>query len=274
MKKLFSCVTYSMYQWQVCSYLKATAILMGLQEGNKKFCCFLCEWDSCAKGVHHSKKNWPLRKRTKNVAHQRLADSCTKLLRLLLIKFGLKNISLKETQRNGPAFSFLCEKFPSLNTEKNKAGVFTCPQTCQLCRETQLMSLSVATRGSLECLSACCDWLSRKRKSRQLREICVRCYNFIEEARKLGCNMPLKTHFLHSNLDSLPANCGAVSDELQQTSWRRWIDKRTNRELPCWPITDGRWSGMLRKFSKSDDREGASFYSGQFTGVSYFHTAV
>jgi hypothetical protein len=30
---------------------------------------------------------------------------------------------------------------------------------------------------------------------------------------KLRCNMSLKMHFLHSHLDSFPANCGAVSDE-------------------------------------------------------------
>jgi hypothetical protein len=59
------------------------------------------------------------------------------LLRTLLIKFGLVNISLKELHRNVPAFSFLCEKFPSLNTEKAKAGVFTGPPICQLCKEPQ-----------------------------------------------------------------------------------------------------------------------------------------
>jgi hypothetical protein len=31
--------------------------------------------------------------------------------------------------------------------------------------------------------------------------------------QKLGCNMSLKIHFLHSHLDFFPKNCGAVSDE-------------------------------------------------------------
>jgi hypothetical protein len=30
---------------------------------------------------------------------------------------------------------------------------------------------------------------------------------------KLGCNMLLKIHFLHSHLDFFPENCGAASDE-------------------------------------------------------------
>lgn len=31
--------------------------------------------------------------------------------------------------------------------------------------------------------------------------------------QKLGCNISLKIHFLHSHLDFFPENCGAVSDE-------------------------------------------------------------
>jgi hypothetical protein len=30
---------------------------------------------------------------------------------------------------------------------------------------------------------------------------------------KLGCNMSLKIHMLHSHLDFFPYNCGMVSDE-------------------------------------------------------------
>jgi len=37
--------------------------------------------------------------------------------------------------------------------------------------------------------------------------------NLLQSYYKLGCNMSLKTHFLHSHLDILPENCGAVSDE-------------------------------------------------------------
>lgn len=32
----------------------------------------------------------------------------------------------------------------------------------------------------------------------------------------LGCSISLKIHFLHSNLDFFPVNCGAVSDERGQ----------------------------------------------------------
>jgi len=37
--------------------------------------------------------------------------------------------------------------------------------------------------------------------------------NLSQSYQKLGCNMALKIHFLHSHLDFFPENCGAVSDE-------------------------------------------------------------
>ena len=35
----------------------------------------------------------------------------------------------------------------------------------------------------------------------------------MQSYQKLGCNVSLKIHFLHSHLDLFPENCGAVSDE-------------------------------------------------------------
>jgi len=37
--------------------------------------------------------------------------------------------------------------------------------------------------------------------------------NLLQSYQKLGCNMSLKTYFLHSHLDFFPENCGTVSDE-------------------------------------------------------------
>jgi hypothetical protein len=122
MKEILSCVNYKTYQWRICSDLKETAILMGLQEGYIKFCCFLCGWDSHAVSFHYSKKNWPLHKShtpgTKNVAYQPLVDPLKLLLCPLHIKSGLMKNFVKALDRNGPASSFLCEKFPGLSTEK------------------------------------------------------------------------------------------------------------------------------------------------------------
>jgi len=37
--------------------------------------------------------------------------------------------------------------------------------------------------------------------------------NLLQSYQKLGCNMSLNIHFLHSHLDIFSENCGAVSDE-------------------------------------------------------------
>jgi hypothetical protein len=37
--------------------------------------------------------------------------------------------------------------------------------------------------------------------------------NLSQSYQKLGCNMSLKKHFLHSHLDFFPENCGSLSDE-------------------------------------------------------------
>jgi hypothetical protein len=37
--------------------------------------------------------------------------------------------------------------------------------------------------------------------------------NLITSYEKLGCNVSLKMHFLHSHFDSFPVDCGAISDE-------------------------------------------------------------
>jgi len=37
--------------------------------------------------------------------------------------------------------------------------------------------------------------------------------NLLQSCQKLGCNMSLNMHFLHSHLDFFPENCSAVSDE-------------------------------------------------------------
>jgi len=45
-------VDYKKYQWEVCADFKVIAVLLGLQAGYTKYCCFLCEWDSRARGTH------------------------------------------------------------------------------------------------------------------------------------------------------------------------------------------------------------------------------
>jgi len=44
MKILIEAINYDKFKWQICGDLKVTALLLGLQQGFTKYCCFICEW--------------------------------------------------------------------------------------------------------------------------------------------------------------------------------------------------------------------------------------
>ena len=69
--------------------------------------------------------------------------------------------------------------------------------------------------------------------------------NLLSSYHKMGCNMSLKLHFLHSHLNCFPESCGKVSDEHgerfhQQTSLieKRYQGKWSARMLAdyCWTV--------------------------------------
>ena len=101
----------------------------------KQNCYFLHEWNGCAKCVQSGKKNWPQHKShtpgVKNMAHQ------PSYILPLQIKLGLMKNSTRTLDRNGPAFSFLCEKFQRLS-RKIKVGIFTDLQICWLIKDPKL----------------------------------------------------------------------------------------------------------------------------------------
>ncbi|GBM06165.1 hypothetical protein AVEN_167059-1 [Araneus ventricosus] len=61
LNKLLEMINYSKHGWQICADLKVVSLLMGLQLGYTKYCCFLCLWDSIAIALHDIKKDWPQR---------------------------------------------------------------------------------------------------------------------------------------------------------------------------------------------------------------------
>ena len=61
MKEILCLINYDKHQWKIVSKLKVLTILLGMQGGNTKYPCYLCEWDSRAKG-HYKCSYWPQRK--------------------------------------------------------------------------------------------------------------------------------------------------------------------------------------------------------------------
>ncbi|XP_075237514.1 uncharacterized protein LOC142333843 [Lycorma delicatula] len=48
----------AMYEWNICGDLKIIALILGLQLGYTKYCCFLCEWDSRDRKYRFIRKEW------------------------------------------------------------------------------------------------------------------------------------------------------------------------------------------------------------------------
>ncbi len=57
MEKILRFVSYATHKWKIVSDLKVLTILFGMQGGNTKHPCYLCEWDSCARN-RYDRKEW------------------------------------------------------------------------------------------------------------------------------------------------------------------------------------------------------------------------
>jgi len=111
LKQLLKKIEYRMHGWQICADLKVVSLLMDLQQGYTKYCCFLCQWDSRAKELHYIKRDWPPRASPKvgemNVENSPLTDSHKIILPPLHIKLGLAKNLIKAMNQNGSAFKYL-----------------------------------------------------------------------------------------------------------------------------------------------------------------------
>jgi len=108
------------------------ALLLGLQQGFTKYCCFICEWDSRARSLHYKRKDWPARKSLEpgimNVENQPLVEPSKILLSSMHLKFDLMKNFVKTLNKEKAPFNYLWEKFPRLNEAKLKVGIFIGPQ--------------------------------------------------------------------------------------------------------------------------------------------------
>lgn len=43
LREILMKINYEAFKWKICTDLKVVAVLMGLQAGYTKYCCFVCE---------------------------------------------------------------------------------------------------------------------------------------------------------------------------------------------------------------------------------------
>lgn len=215
MKQLLHSVQYNKHNWCLCGDLKVVALLLGMQLGFTKYCCFLCEWDSRASGLHYDKKDWTPRTTfipgTKSIAHEPLVDPKKVILPPLHIKLGLVKNFVKAMKQDYPGFMYLKKKFPHVSDAKIKAGIFVGPQIRQLMNDYHFQNLLVdeELRAWLALKSVVSNFLGNYRAPNYAEIVA----DMLEAFKQMKCNMSLKVHFLHSHLDFFPVNCGDVSDE-------------------------------------------------------------
>ena len=140
MKILPDAIDYKTHQWNICGDLKVIGMLMGMQTGFTKPCCFLCLWDSSAMNEHYVKRDWMLRTEyepgASSVHHIPLVDPDKIFLPPLHIKLGLmKNFVKALGKTESAGFQYLVEKFPKISAAKLKEDVFVGPQIREVLKD-------------------------------------------------------------------------------------------------------------------------------------------
>jgi len=119
----FALESYSLLKmWmEICGDLRVI-MLLGIQSGYTKFCCFVCAWKSRAKDKHYKINDWLMRENSvsgENCVRNLPLGEKDKIL-LLPLHFTLelmKNFT-KTMNKRGKVLEYSREKFPKLSDGK------------------------------------------------------------------------------------------------------------------------------------------------------------
>lgn len=214
-KKVLEKICYHQHQLSVCVDLKMVNFLLGQQSGYTKNPCFICLWDSRAKQDHWKQVTWPLRKSlvvgAANIINAPLVDREKIILPPLHIKLGLMKQFVKALDKHGNCFAYICKSFPGLSIQKLKAGIFDGPKIRKLINDPNFKN----NMNNVE-LSAWSSFVEvvnnflGNHKAYNYEELVK---NMLLHFEKLGANMSIKVHYLHSHLDRFAYNLGDFSEE-------------------------------------------------------------
>jgi hypothetical protein len=123
MKLVSENIQYEKFKGNICGGLKVTAVLLAMQLGLTKFCCFLCEWDSGGSNhLYLKKKLWPKREwpfpGQKNVVNASSTNPEKLYLPPSHIKLGLAQNFFKAMDKNIAGFMYLKNTEVMLNSKK------------------------------------------------------------------------------------------------------------------------------------------------------------
>ena len=155
--------------------------------------------------LHYSRKDWPARKSLEpgimNMENQPLVEPSKILLPSMHLKLGLVKNFVKAMNQAEAACTYLWEKFPRLSEAKFKEGVFFGPQIRDLIKDEYFDRLLRGDeKAAWDSFKFVVKGFLGNRRAQNYEELVN---NFLQSYQKLGCNMSLKIHFLHSHLDFL-----------------------------------------------------------------------
>ena len=131
--------------------------------------------------------------------HKPLVKSDIIFLPPFHIKLGLFKQFVKALDNGSFAFAYLTEKFPSLSQAKIKEGMFLGSQIRKIVLdETCITHLKREEKLTFELFKKVCDNFLENHHSEDYVQVVndlLSCYH------DMGCNMSLKVHVLHSQLD-------------------------------------------------------------------------
>jgi len=146
-----------------------------------------------------------------NVENQPLVKPSKILLPSMHLKLGLRKNLVKAINQEEAAFTYLREKFPRLSEAKPKESIFIGTQIGDLNMDGNLDKLlQDYEKATWDSFKFVIKGLLGNRRTQNYEELVN---NLLQSYQKLGCNMSLKIHFLHSHFNFFQEHCGAVSDE-------------------------------------------------------------
>lgn len=225
--KILNDIKYEEHNWKLCCDLKVVAILCGLQKGNIKYPCFLCNWDSRYKekisySCQYDKKDWELRQEhcvgDHNLMDNALVPKENFLLPPLHIKLGIVKNFVKHvygTQTGVPA----CLKtvFKVLSDEKFKNGVLNGPDIRTLIKRSSEFEavLDPPEAKAWKAEKRVIQRVLGKHRSRKYKELVEK---MMAAFKAIGVHMSTKVHLLHRHIDYFGNKFASESDEQGEIS--------------------------------------------------------
>jgi len=134
-----------------------------------------------------------------NVENQPLVEPSKILFPSMHLKLGLMKNFVKAMNQEEAAFTYLREKLPRLSEAKMKEGIFIVPQIRDIIKHEYFdKQLQGEEKAAWDSFKFAVKVFLGNRRAHNYEELVN---NRLQSYQKLGCNMSLKIHFLHSHLD-------------------------------------------------------------------------